>query len=89
MISKDKQALRAAAHQLKPVVLLGAKGLTPSVVQEIDIALTAHELIKIKLTGVEREDKSALLETLCADLGADLIQTIGHIAVLYRENPEK
>lgn len=88
MISKSKQALRAAAHQLKPVVLLGSKGLTPAVIQEIDIALTAHELIKIKLTGVEREEKSALLDTICSDLGAVLIQQIGHIAVLYRENPE-
>lgn len=88
MISKDKQALRAMAHSLKPVVLLGAKGLTPAVVQEIDIALTAHELIKIKLTGVEREEKGALLEGLCRELNATLIQHIGHIAVLYRENPK-
>ncbi len=88
MISKDKQALRAIAHGLKPVVLLGAKGLTPAVVQEIDIALTAHELIKIKLTGVEREEKGALLEGLCLELKATLIQHIGHIAVLYRENPK-
>jgi RNA-binding protein len=88
MISKDKQALRAAAHALKPVVLLGAKGLTDAVVQEIDIALTAHELIKVKLTGVEKEEKLPLLEGLCERLRADLIQHIGHIAVLYRENIE-
>ena len=83
----DKQALRAAAHVLKPVVLLGAKGLTPAVIQEIDIALTVHEFIKIKLTGVEREDKQALLDTVCHELHAILIQKIGHVAVLYRKNP--
>lgn len=85
MISKDKQALRAAAHSLKPVILLGSKGLTDAVLQEIDVALTAHELIKIKLPAIEREEKAAFLKIICDTLGTTLIQQIGRVAVLYRQ----
>jgi len=84
-----KQTLKAKAHALKPVVLLGVKGLTDAVINEIDIALTVHELIKIKLTGQERDDRAPLVETICQRLRAERIQLIGTIAVLYRKNPNK
>lgn len=85
----DKYALKSQAHHLKPSILLGAKGLTDAVMQEIDIALTAHELIKVKLTGVEREDKEEVLETICQQLKAEMIQVIGRIATFYRKRPEE
>jgi RNA-binding protein len=84
-----KYKLKAQAHSLKPAVLLGAKGLTPAVILETDHALMANELIKVKLTGVEREDKVQMIETICQELNAHLIQVVGHIATIYRKHPEE
>lgn len=81
-----KHNLRAKAHHLKPVVMFGAKGLTDAVIQEINIALTAHELIKVKLASQEKEERKNLLDEVCTKLEAECIQTIGNIAVLYRKN---
>ena len=89
MLSKSlKYELKAQAHALKPVVLMGAKGLTPEVLAEIDQALLANELIKVKLTGVERADKQAVLTAITEAMGADCVQLLGHVATLYRENPD-
>jgi RNA-binding protein len=83
-----KQSLRAKAHHLKPVVLLGAKGLTEAVVIETDIALQAHELIKVKINGAEKEDRIIIANSLCDKLGAGLVQLIGNTAILYRKRKE-
>jgi RNA-binding protein len=83
-----KQSLKAKAHHLKPVVLLGAKGLTAAVVEETNIALTAHELIKVKINGAEKEDRQLIAVDLCGQLQAELIQLIGHTAIVYRKNKE-
>ncbi len=87
--SSSCQALRVKAHTLKPVVLLGSKGLTPAVLQEIDIALTAHELIKVKLAGQAREEREQMKTQICSSVKAECIQAIGMILVLYRKNPNK
>lgn len=84
-----RQSLRAKAHHLKPVVLLGAKGLTDAVVVETDIALQAHELIKVKINGAEKADRIVIAESLCEQLKADLVQLIGNTAILYREKEDK
>ena len=84
-----RQALKAQAHHLKPVVLMGSKGLTPAVVEETNIALTAHELIKVKINGAEKADRQAIAAELCQQLKAQLVQLIGNTAIIYRENPEK
>ncbi len=81
-----KQSLKAKAHSLKPVVLLGTKGLTPAIVAETHEALTAHELIKIKINGAEKEDRKIIANEICAQLQANLVQLIGNIAVIYRKN---
>ena len=83
-----RQALKAKAHHLKPVVLLGAKGLTPAVISETDVALLAHELIKVKINGAEKEDRKAIAVELCQQLKASLVQLIGNTAILYRKNIE-
>ena len=83
-----RQALKAKAHHLKPVVLLGAKGLTPAVISETDVALVAHELIKVKINGAEKEDRQAMAAELCQALQAELVQLIGNTAILYRQNEE-
>ncbi|KTD28110.1 MULTISPECIES: ribosome assembly RNA-binding protein YhbY [Legionella] len=83
-----KQALKAKAHHLKPVILLGAKGLTPAVIEETNIALTTHELIKVKINGVEKAERQIIASELCAQLHAELVQLIGNTAILYRKNEE-
>lgn len=77
--------LRALAHHLKPVVLMGQHGLTESVMAEIELALDHHELIKVRVPGMEREDKQDVIEVICERTGAELVQAIGHVAVLFRK----
>ena len=88
MNSADKKKLRAEAHTLKPVVMIGQSGLTAAVLAEIELALDSHELVKVKIRA-ERDDRKLISEKICTDTGAELIQTIGQIAVLYRLNPNK
>ncbi|MCW8445009.1 ribosome assembly RNA-binding protein YhbY [Fluoribacter gormanii] len=84
-----KKSLKAQAHHLKPVVLLGAKGLTEAVIAETDIALLSHELIKVKINGAEREDRMIMADELCQQLHAELVQMIGNTVIMYRKNEEK
>lgn len=88
MDTSTRQNLRTKAHHLKPVILLGAKGLTQAVVDETNIALLAHELIKVKINGAEKSDRQTIAADLCQQLNAELIQMIGHVAVLYRKNKD-
>ena len=88
LTKKRKYQLKGEAHAIKPSVLLGNKGLTPAVIDEINYALNAHELIKIKLTGVERAEKEGVINQVCLALDAHLIQLVGHNVTLYRKNPE-
>ena len=88
MNSADKKKLRAAAHALKPVVMIGQSGLTEAVLAELEQALNTHELLKVKVRA-ERDERKLICEKMCASTGADLIQSIGQIAVIYRLNPNK
>lgn len=85
--SAEIRALRAQAHHLKPVVSISQNGLSDSVVKEIDLSLKAHELIKVKLYGIERGDREAMLTAICGQLGCTLVQHIGNILVLWRLKP--
>ncbi len=84
----QRRALRAAAHHLNPVVSISQKGLTPSVLAEIDRCLKAHELIKLRLYGIEREVREALFIEICTALNCAQVQHIGNLLVLWRENPK-
>lgn len=89
MISQAlKQTLKTQAHHLKPVILMGAKGLTTALIDETNIALTAHELIKVKINGAEKVDRIEIVDKLCQALPADLIQLIGNTAIIYRKNTD-
>lgn len=88
MNSADKKRLRAEAHSLKPVIMIGQSGYTPAVQAELELALNSHELIKVRIRA-ERDDRKLISDKICSDTGAELIQSIGQIAVLYRLNPEK
>lgn len=81
--------LKARAHSLNPVASIAGKGLAPTVVAEIDRCLKAHELIKVRVYGAEREDRDALFAELCELVHAAPVQHIGNILVLYRANPEE
>lgn len=81
--------LKGKAHSLNPVVSIGNKGLTDNVFAELDIAIKSHELIKIKIAGVEKEERSEMITTIVNTTKSDLIQTIGSVAVIYKKNLEK
>jgi len=84
----EVRALRAAAHHLNPTVAIADNGLTPNVLKEIDLSLKSHELIKVKLHGIERDERAALLEQICAALDCAPVQHIGNILILWRPKPE-
>jgi RNA-binding protein len=86
--SSERRALKARAHKLEPVVHIGAKGLTGEVVQEIDRALKAHELIKVRAASMERDERPSLVNEICGRVGAEEVQRIGKVFVLYRKNDE-
>ena len=79
--------LKARAHKLEPVVIIGGKGLTDEVVAEVDRALAAHELIKVRAASLERGAREEALKTLCEKTGAEAVQHIGKVLVLYRARP--
>ncbi|MCP4234550.1 MAG: YhbY family RNA-binding protein [Aestuariibacter sp.] len=83
--------LRAESHRLKlkPVVMIGQNGLSDNVHLEIDSALSHHELIKIRVPGLDSSDKKQLINLIAEQHSATVIQTIGHVAVLFRPNNEK
>lgn len=88
--SKQVRALRAESHRLKlkPVVMIGQNGLSENVQNELEQALAHHELIKIRVPALDKTDKSELIETISSQLNAYVIQTIGHVLVLFRKNPK-
>ena len=88
LTTKQKQYLKGLAHNLKPVVMLGANGLTEGVVAEIDNALGHHELIKVKIAGAERETKQLIIDAIVRETVSAAVQLIGHTLVLYRAAKE-
>ena len=87
--TKRRSELRAQAHKLTAVVIIGDKGLTDEVMAEIDRSLAAHELIKVRAATDERGARGAWMEQICAKLEAHPIQRIGKVLVIYRESREK
>ena len=84
----ERSALRAEAHALKPVVIIGEAGLTESVKKEISASLDSHGLIKVRVFGDDREARVEMYETICAELDAAPVQHIGKLLVLYRPKVE-
>lgn len=84
----QRSALRARAHALSPVVLIGGNGLTPAVLKEIDVALRAHELIKVQVAGEEKDTRALMQAQICEELAAEPVQSIGRMLVLFRERPD-
>jgi len=86
---KEKRELRARAHHLSPVVSVGAAGASDAVLAELDIALDGHELVKLRIAADDRAHRKELIDNLCRRARAELIQRIGHTAVIYRKRPEE
>ena len=84
----ERRALKARAHHLQPVVMIGDAGLTPKVLREIDINLKSHELIKIRVLGDDRIARPGMVEAICGPLDAAPVQHIGKILVIFRPRPE-
>jgi putative YhbY family RNA-binding protein len=85
----QRKEKRADAHHLDPVVMIGSDGLTPAVQKEIDLALNAHGLIKVRVFSDDRSGRETIFNTLADQLGAAPIQHIGKLLVLWRPMPEK
>jgi RNA-binding protein len=84
LTEKQLRVLRGKAHALKPVVMLGQKGLTANVVAETAQALADHELIKVRVRSADRTQREAWISELLSQCSCTLVARIGHVAVLYR-----
>lgn len=85
---RERQALKAQAHKLEPVVSIGGKGLTDAVVAEIDFALKSHELLKVRAGAMDRHERAAAFDAICARTGAEPVQHVGKVFVVYRKREE-
>ena len=88
VLPAQRKALKARAHRLEPVVWIGNDGLSDAVVAEIDRALAAQELIKVRAAGLAREARENAMLEICARCAAEPVQHIGKVLVLYRKKPE-
>jgi RNA-binding protein len=88
LTNHQKRHLKALAHAIRPVVIIGSNGLTEAVTQEIDHALGHHELLKIRINAADRTARQHIVTQITTRLGTDLVQQIGHVAIVFRRNPE-
>ena len=86
---KQRRRLRQLGHALKPVVIVGGQGLHEPLIAEIGGALDHHELIKVRVNAGERTARDAMIVSICDVCDAELVQRVGHVALLYRRNPDK
>ncbi len=85
--AKQKKTLRTIGHDLHPIVTVAGKGLSEAVHEELERAITDHELIKVKLGIDDRELRKTTVDKLCREHGAELVQVIGKVALVFRANP--
>lgn len=89
MTPRDKKLLKARAHKLDPLVAVGAKGLTDAVIAEIDFALKSHELIKVRAATMDRHERAEAFSAICERTGAEPVQHVGKVFVIYRKKPDE
>ena len=88
LTARERAHLKARAHGLAPVVQTGGSGVTDRLVTEVDRALTAHELIKVKVGTADRGERIAIGDEICARTGAAAVHRVGKILILWRPRPE-
>ena len=81
--------LRGLGHQLKPVIMIAESGLSESLLAECESTISHHELIKVSVRVEDRSARGAIIDAICVRTSAELVQRVGNIALLYRENPKK
>ncbi|MCP4288645.1 MAG: ribosome assembly RNA-binding protein YhbY [Gammaproteobacteria bacterium] len=86
---KQRLHLKGLAHHLNPVVMVGQHGLTEGVLNETALTLETHELIKMRINAGDRHERSSMIDEIVNKTGAELVQSIGHVAVFYLRHPEK
>jgi RNA-binding protein len=89
LTEKQRRHLRGLGHSLKPIIFIGQAGASAAVVAETARALHDHELIKVRVTGMERDARDEALDSLASGTRSEIVGRIGHTAVLYRRNPER
>jgi putative YhbY family RNA-binding protein len=89
LTSRERAHLKSRAHTLEPVVRIGHAGVTPGVVAEVDRALTAHELIKVRIDSPDREARVAIGAEICAATDAAAVHKVGKILIIWRPRPEE
>jgi len=87
LTNREREHLKARAHALEPVVQTGSSGVTDRLVAEVDRALTAHELIKLKVNSDDRADRVAIGDEICARTGATPVHRVGKVLILWRMRP--
>jgi RNA-binding protein len=88
LTTRERAQLKARAHALNPVVHVGQSGVTDALVAELDRALTAHELIKVKIGDKDRDARADLGEVVAARVDAAIVQRVGRVLVLFRPRPD-
>jgi RNA-binding protein len=88
LTARERAHLKARAHALEPVVHTGNSGVTDTLVAEVDRALTAHELIKVKVGAADRADRAAIGDEISARTGATAVHRVGKVLILWRPRPE-
>jgi RNA-binding protein len=89
LTSAERKALKAKAHKLDPVVQIGSKGLTDEVIAEIDRALRAHELIKVRAATLDRDQRDEAFVSICQKTNAEQVQQVGKVCVIFRKNNDE
>ena len=84
LAASQKRYLRSLAHAIKPVILVGAKGVTPALLAELGNALEHHELVKVKVAAEDRDERDAWIASIAGGADAALIQRVGNVATLFR-----
>jgi RNA-binding protein len=85
----QKKYLRGRGHDLKPLIMVGDAGLSASLIAEYESTIAHHELIKIRVRVGDRDARNAIIDELCASGSAELIQRVGNVALIYRENADE
>ena len=85
LTEKQKRELRGRGHALKPVVSIGNSGLSKAVLRELELSLEHHELMKVKIGGADRDERRQIIDRICTTFDIELVQAIGHIALLYHK----
>jgi len=86
LTAAERKALKARAHKLEPVVIIGGKGLTAELLAEIDRALKAHELVKVRAPALERTERDSVFGEICRQTAAQPVQQVGKVLVIYRKS---